>query len=671
MNIRAELRRRFASALVEVTGDRDAASLGDMVLPSQDAKHGDYQANCAMPLGKKLGKPPREIAAAIVERLDLRVVEQLNLNVDGIELCEPPQIAGPGFINLKLTAEALASLLQQAGSDDHRLGVPPVAHPRTYVLDYSAPNVAKPMHVGHVRSTVIGAALDKTLRFLGHRVISDNHIGDWGTQFGMIIWGWKLDGDAAAFERAAVPELTRLYRLVNALLQFQLYKEKLPEIDADIREAEKKLVAAQAKAPLADEKLEKKRVNELQALEKDCSFFKQVDKETREALAALEADPKIARLATKHTNANASALAETSKLHHGDAENLALWQRFLPPCLQEIEQTYARLNVSFDHTLGESFYEEALPGVVEDLKAKGLATESQGAMCVFVNGPDAPPFIVQKQDGAFLYSTTDLATIQYRVNEWRPDAILYVVDHRQSDHFKQLFATARLWGYTEDKIELQHVSFGTVLGDDGKPFKTRSGTNVGLMGLLDEAVERAGKIAAESVVLADATEDERRTVAERIGIGAIKYADLAHNRTSDYKFSYDKMLAMTGNTAAYMQYSYARVNSIFAKGDVDPNRLRLDAAPITLDSPFERALAVALLQFPEALDRVVADYRPNNLTDYLFDLAGKYSAFFENCPVLKAETDELRTSRLKLCDLTARTLKQGLELLGIETVERM
>jgi arginyl-tRNA synthetase len=478
MNIRAELRRRFATALVEVTGDKSAASLADMVLPSQDSKHGDYQANCAMPLGKKLGKPPREIAAAIVE--------QLNLNVDGIELCEPPQIAGPGFINLKLTNEALASLLQQAGADNTRLGVPPVPQPRTYVLDYSAPNVAKPMHVGHVRSTVIGAALDKTLRFLGHRVISDNHIGDWGTQFGMIIYGWKHFGDEAALAKDAVAELSRLYKHVNGLA---------------------------------------------------------------------EADPAI----------RTAVLNETSKLHHGDAENLALWQRFLPPCLQEIEQTYARLNVTFDHTLGESFYEEALPGVVEDLKAKGLATESQGAICVFVNGPDEPPFIVQKQDGAFLYATTDLATIQYRMNEWKPDAILYVVDHRQSDHFKQLFATARLWGYTEDKVELQHISFGTVLGDDGKPFKTRSGTNIGLMGLLDEAVERADAIAAQSDVLASAPVEERRAVAERIGIGAIKYADLAHNRTSDYKFSYDKMLAMTGNTAAYMQYSYARVRSIFSK----------------------------------------------------------------------------------------------------------
>jgi arginyl-tRNA synthetase len=328
--------------------------------------------------------------------------------------------------------------------------------------------------------------------------------------------------------------------------------------------------------------------------------------------------------------------------------------------------------VSFDHTLGESFYEESLPGVVADLAAHGLVVESQGAQCIFINGPDAPPFIIQKQDGAFLYATTDLATIQYRMKHWRPDAILYVVDHRQSDHFKQLFATARRWGY--QNVELAHISFGTVLGDDGKPFKTRSGTSVGLMGLLDEAVERAHRIVCEND---DArpepllSAEDRLAVAERVGIGAIKYADLAHNRTSDYKFSYDKMLAMTGNTAAYMQYSYARVRSIFDKGGVDPSRLRLSGAAISLDHPAERALALAILQFSEALDRVTADYRPNLLTDYLFDVAGKYSAFFENCPVLKAESDELRDSRLLLCDLTARTLERGLGLLGIQTVERM
>jgi arginyl-tRNA synthetase len=574
MNILAELRRRFETALVDATGDAASAALAEMVLPSQDSKFGDYQANCAMPLGKKLGKPPREIATAIIGKLELA------------DLCEPPQIAGPGFINLKLNEEALASLVQQAWQND-RLGVLEARVPRTFVVDYSAPNVAKPMHVGHIRSTVIGAALYSVLQFLGHRVISDNHIGDWGTQFGMIIYGWKHFRDEAAFAKEPVAELTRLYKHVN----------QLSESDAAVR---------------------------------------------------------------------AAVLAETSKLHHGDAENLALWNQFLPACLEELNQVYRRLGVTFDHTLGESFYENALPEVVADLQAKGLARESQGAQCVFLEGFEAP-FIVQKQDGAFLYATTDLATIQYRMRQWQPDAILYVVDHRQSDHFKQLFATARLWGY--DNVELQHISFGTVLGDDGKPFKTRSGANIGLMGLLDEAVDRARAIADQSDALTD--DDQRRAVAERIGIGAIKYADLAHNRTSDYKFSYDKMLAMTGNTAAYMQYSYARVSSIFDRGGVDVAKLRSRAATVTLGHPAERALAVSLLQLSEALDRVVADYRPNNLTDYLFEVASKYASFFENCPVLKADTDELRTSRLVLCDLTARTLKLGLNLLGIETVERM
>jgi arginyl-tRNA synthetase len=309
------------------------------------------------------------------------------------------------------------------------------------------------------------------------------------------------------------------------------------------------------------------------------------------------------------------------------------------------------------------------------LAEKGLAQESDGAICVFLDGYEAP-MIVQKKDGAYLYATSDLATIQYRVSQWRPDAILYVVDHRQSLHFEQLFAAARKWGYTD--IELQHIAFGTVLGDDGKPFKTRSGVSVGLAGLLDEAVERAYAIVSQNDDSRPApmlSEEERRQVAERIGIGAIKYADLAHNRTSDYVFSYDKMLAMTGNTATYMQYSCARVKSIFGKATSDFG-LRISdwqnaGANIMLGTAQERALAVALLQFAETLDRVVADYRPNHLTAYLFELATRYSNFFENCPVLRAETDGLRISRLKLSDLTARTIERGLNLLGIEVVERM
>jgi arginyl-tRNA synthetase len=337
-----------------------------------------------------------------------------------------------------------------------------------------------------------------------------------------------------------------------------------------------------------------------------------------------------------------------------------------------LEAIYRRLHVSFDRTLGESFYHDRLAGVVDSLKAKGIARESEGAICVFLPGQPAP-MIVQKQDGAFLYATTDLATIEYRMEEWSPDAILYVVDHRQSLHFEQLFATARLWGYND--VELTHVSFGTVLGQDGRPYKTRSGDTVGLMGLLDEAVRRAYEIVSQNDDSKpsgpELAEAERQRIAEVVGIAALKYADLSQNRTSDYEFSYDKMLAMQGNTATYMQYAYARVRSIFRRGNVDIEQLRSRGAKLVLDTPAERALGLELLRLSEAFDQVVADYRPNQLTSYLFGLADKYSTFFEQCPVLKAETPELRDSRLLLCDLTARTIAKGLELLGIDVVEQM
>ena len=657
MNILAELRKRFAGILQETTGDEPLArELAGMVQSSQDPKFGDYQANCAMPLGK----PPREVAAELVERLDVS------------DLCEAPEIAGPGFINLRLRDAWLAGLLKQASPDVERGGVERVAAARSYVLDYSAPNVAKPMHVGHIRSTVIGDALYHVLKFLGHRVTSDNHIGDWGTQFGMIIYGWKHFGDEAALAKAPVAELSRVYRLVSTLVEYHAtLREAIPAHTRRIAEQESCVAELKAAAAAIDPAEQKKATKRLQQAEGQATELRKELAGLRDKVAAVDADAPLRKLAAEHAGIGAAVLAETAALHAGDPTNRGLWQRFLPACLTEMNAVYERLGVTFDHTLGESFYEEALGGVVEGLQAKGLARESDGAMCVFLNGFESP-FIVQKQDGAFLYATTDLATIQYRVREFSPDAILYVVDHRQSLHFQQLFAAAKLWGY--DAVELEHISFGTVLGDDGRPFKTRSGSSVGLTGLLDEAIERAYRIVSENDDARPApllSEEERRTVAERIGIGAIKYADLAHNRTSDYKFSYDKMLAMTGNTAAYMQYSYARVRSIFGKGGVDPAALRLSGAAILLAEPAERALGLAILQFSEALDRVVADLRPNHLTDYLFDLASKYAAFFEKCPVLKASSDDVRISRLLLCDLTARTLARGLNLLGIEVVERM
>jgi arginyl-tRNA synthetase len=389
-------------------------------------------------------------------------------------------------------------------------------------------------------------------------------------------------------------------------------------------------------------------------------------------LQAVDNDPLLSRLAAEHGRIGSAVLAETAKLHAGDEENVRLWQEFLPACRQEIERVYQRLNVKFDHTLGESYYNDRLGAIVDELLDRGIARESNGAICVFTEGHEVP-MIVRKQDGAFLYATTDLATIRYRMENWHPDAILYVVDHRQGLHFEQLFAAARRMGYGE--VELKHVSFGTVLGDDGRPFRTRAGDTVGLEGLLDEAVRRAGEIVATND---DAKPDgpelspaERARIAETVGIAALKYADLSQNRTSDYVFSYDKMLAMNGNTATYMQYAYARVRSIFRKGNVDVEKLRASGAPIVLDSPAERALGLEILRFAEALDLVVLDYRPSQLTGYLFELANRYSTFFEQCPVLKADTDRLRQSRLLLCDLTARTIRKGLELLGIDVVEQM
>jgi arginyl-tRNA synthetase len=582
MNALAELRRRFAAALSPYAEGPQLDELLEMVRPSQDAKFGDYQANVAMPLGKRFGKKPRDIAQEIVDRLDVA------------DICEPPELAGPGFINLRLKDFWVEQSLKAALNDD-RLGVPPVEHPRRYIIDFSAPNVAKPMHVGHIRSTVIGDSLCRTLRFLGHTVVSDNHLGDWGTQFGMIIYGYKQDPAL----RQRIEQSTELHEQIELL----------------------------------------------------GGLYAQLSKASKE-------DPALQQ----------AVLQETAKLHAGDPENLAIWKEVLPPALAAIDEVYRRLDVSFDVTLGESFYHDQLAATVDDLVARGIAKESDGALCVFFEGSETP-MIVRKRDGAFLYSTTDLATIRYRVGRWHPDAILYVVDHRQSLHFDHLFATAKLWGY--DKLEFKHVSFGTVLGDDGRPFKTRSGDTVGLTSLLDEAVARALKIVSNNDTASERSAEERQRTAEIVGIGALKYADLAQSRTSDYTFSYDKMLAMNGNTATYMQYAYARVRSIFRRGNVDAESLRAAGKLIMLREPAEKALGRKLMRFSEALDMAVLDYRPHMLTTYLFELAESYSTFFEQCQVLKADTPDVRDSRLLLCDLTARTIKKGLDLLGISVVEQM
>jgi arginyl-tRNA synthetase len=609
VNFRAALREAFRAAIEGLAaegtlalGPGEVDRLLEQVRETADPKFGDYSGTMAMALAKAAGKKPRDVALGIIRQLE---------KVPGYAACfEPPgDPVGPGFINVRVRDDALAAALARAVADD-RLGVPPVADPDTIVVDFSSPNVAKPMHVGHIRSTVIGDALARILRFRGHRVITDNHLGDWGTQFGMILWGWKHCRDDAAFAADPTAELGRLYRLVRKV--------------ADAKPGE------------------------------------------------LAADPEAARLAAAHPDCGREVLAETAKLHEGDPENRALWERFMPVCRAEIDRIYARLGVSFDHTLGESFFQPLLAATVDDLVARGLARESRGAIGVFLRGDDAPPLLVRKADGAFLYATTDLATIRWRLEHWHPDRILYVVDHRQSEHFEQVFEAARRWGVDGvADVDLVHVAFGTVLGEDGKPFKTRAGDTVGLEALLDEGVERAAAIVGDGDEgRAGLSEADRRHVAETVGIGAIKYADLAQNRTTDYVFSFDKMLELKGNTAAYMQYAAARVEGIFSRGGVDREALRRGGHRVLVSSAQERALALELVRFGEALEDVEADSRPNVLTAWLYDLAGAYSTFYDSLPVLKAEGPD-RDSRLALCDLTGRVLRRGLELLGIGTVEKM
>jgi len=654
MNVRRLLRRRLEASLAAVAPDADPA-LADLLVPSGDAKFGDYQINCAMPLGKTLKRPPREVAQELVAKLDLG------------DLGPAPEIAGPGFINLRLSDDWLTAELQAMVGDD-RLGIARTAEPKTYVVDYSGPNVAKPMHVGHIRSTVIGDAVYRTLKFLGHKAVGDNHLGDWGTQFGMIIYGYKHFLNREAYAQSPVEELARLYRFVNQLVDYHAGHIELPTLRKRAENAAEAIERLRAETSPGD----KKAAQTLKKAESDAAEVRAAVKSVEARLAAIDADPVASGAAQMHVNIGTAVLEETAKLHSGDAENLRLWREFMPACREAIEVVYRRLGVTFDEQLGESAYHDQLAPTVEDLEKKGLAKTSDGALCVFLPGIDAP-MIVRKKDGAFLYATTDLATIRYRMERWKPDAMLYVVDHRQSLHFEQLFAAAKLWGY--DACDFRHLSFGTVLGKDGRPYKTRSGDTVGLMGLLDEAVDRALKIVSENddgkPGGAELDEATRKQVAETVGIGALKYADLSQNRTSDYEFSYDKMLAMNGNTATYMQYAYARVRSIFRRGGVDAAAVRASGAKIVLGTPAERALGLALLRFEEAIDQSTVDFRPNLLTTYLFELAGAYSTFFEQCPVLKAPTPETRAGRLLLCDLTARTIRTGLSLLGIDVVEQM
>jgi arginyl-tRNA synthetase len=586
MDVLSLLQKKIADALSGLVDQ--PAPYAAMVKPTQDPKHGDYQANCAMSLAKILSKKPRDVAQEIVARLDPG------------DMLQPPEIAGPGFINLRLKEAWIAERLQKMAAGE-RLGVESAAVQRTYVVDFSGPNVAKPMHVGHLRSTIIGDSLARLLRFLGHKVVTDNHLGDWGTQFGILLYGYRHLLDEEAFCANPVQELARVYVQVRKLMK--------SDEDDDGRGD-----------PIAE-----------------------------------------------------AARQETAKLHAGDAENRRIWNLFMPACLDEINRIYRRLDIVFDRTLGESFYNDMLPAVVADLEMKGLARRSQGALAIFF-GEEEPPALIQKSDGAFTYTTTDLATIRYRMETWKPDAILYVVDARQELHFKNVFEAARRWGYGD--VALEHIAFGSVLAKDGKPIKTREGGAVSLEALLDEAIQRAAQVYEANKAVMDedagaADEAGRAAICEAVGIGAVKYADLCQNRTTDYKFDFDKMLAMNGNTATYMQYAYARNRSIIRRSGTDAERWRRRPPLPSLESPHERALTIQLLRLEEVLTAAAQEYQPSAITTYLWDLAKSYSGFFQNCPVLKAPTPELKDSRLLLCDLTSRVIRKCLELLGIRTVERI
>jgi len=565
----------FQSVLAKKLSDALAAAglpdAGELTLAS-DPRFGDYQTNAALILGKQRGENPRVLAEKIVAHF---VTD---------DLCEPPAVAGAGFINFTLRPAAVAEKTMEVLRDD-RLGVAEAKSTQRIVIDFGSPNVAKPMHVGHIRSTVLGDALARIAQFLGHEVIRDNHIGDWGTQFGMVIYGWKNLLDRQALQRNPLAEIVRIY------------------------------------------------------------------KETNERAAK---DPEVREACRQ----------ELIKLQASDKENLDIWNECVAFSMQDFERVYKLLDIHYDIQCGESFYHDRLSGVVERLLESGIAEISEGAVVVFFRENSEladKPLIIRKRDGGFNYATTDLATIDYRMNDLKADAVWYVVGAPQILHFKQIFEIARREGYT---AELRHITFGSILGEDRKLMKTRSGENVPLRELLEEACKRARKIIEEKNP--QLSDDEKSDIAQKIGIGAVKYADLSQYRMTDYVFSWDKMLSLQGNTAPYLQNAYVRIRSIFRKaGESAP---RIDE--LVLADSAEINLAKRLCQFAETVPQVLNDFRPNILANYLFEAANTFHTFYEACPVLKSE-EPTRSSRLALCDLTARVLKHGLGLLGIQVPEKM
>ena len=576
------LAKKLSEALVKA----GLPTAGELT-PATDPRFGDYQTNAALVLGKQRGENPRALASKILAHLDVS------------DLCEPPVSAGAGFINFTLRSGAIEKKAVDVLRDE-RLGVAETELPQRIVIDFGSPNVAKPMHVGHIRSTVLGDALARIAQFLGHEVIRDNHIGDWGTQFGMVIYGWKNLLDRQALQRNPLAEIVHIYKETN----------QRATNDPQVREA---------------------------------------------------------------------CRQELVKLQAGDKENIDIWNECVAFSMQDFEHVYKLLDIHYDIQCGESFYNDRLPGVVERLLKSGIAEISEGAVVVFFrDNPELAdkPLIIRKRDGGFNYATTDVATVDYRVNDLKADAIWYVVGAPQTLHFKQIFAVAQREGYTTD---LRHIIFGSILGEDRKLMKTRSGENVPLRDLLEEACKRARKIVDEKNP--HLSEDEKIDIAEKIGIGAVKYTDLSQYRMTDYIFSWEKMLSLHGNTAPYLQNAYVRIRSIFRKagesavatplwGGEGGTGHRPVATTLTLTEPAEINLAKRLCEFAEIVPQVLNGFRPNILANYLFELANSFHAFYEACPVLKSD-EPARSSRMALCDLTARVLQCGLGLLGIKVPERM
>ena len=577
MNIQSILSEKIKQAMIAAGADAQCEAL---VRQSGKVQFGDYQANGIMPAAKKLGLNPREFAQSVLDKAELQ------------DIAEKTEIAGPGFINIFLKDSWLADNISRAVQDP-KLGVHN-PEKQTVVVDYSSPNVAKEMHVGHLRSTIIGDAVVRTLEFLGNHVIRANHVGDWGTQFGMLI----------------------------------AYLEKKENEHASEME-----------------------LSDLEA------FYRAAKKHYDE-------DPVFAEKARNYV----------VKLQSGDEYCRTMWQKLVKITMQQNQHNYDRLNVTLTDkdVMGESLYNPMLPGIVEDLKKQGLAVEDDGALVVYLDefkNKDGDPMgvIVQKKDGGFLYTTTDIAAAKYRYETLKANRALVFSDTRQSQHMQQAWLITRKAGYVPDSFQLEHKNFGMMLGKDGKPFKTRSGDTVKLADLLDEAIERAGVlISQKSTALSD---QEKTDVIEAVGIGSVKYADLSKNRTTDYVFDWDNMLSFEGNTAPYMQYAYTRIRSIFNRSQIALSEV--EQATLSIADEKERALAIKLLQFEEAIQIVAKDGTPHVLCAYLYELAGVFSSFYEHCPILNNEDQQVKLSRLKLALLTERTLKQGLDLLGIKTVEKM